>query len=101
MAGEKTNGGIVIPYSKTGDKSQDEVMPCLSLFRNIVQHSYISYSLEFDQILLQPFTYLLQVQGKQIRVKLSLAFDYWLIIPPKTLNIINDVVQMLHNASLL
>ena len=53
------------------------------------------------QILLQPFTYLLQVQGKQIRIKLSLAFDIWLHIPPETLKVINDVVQMLHNASLL
>ena len=53
------------------------------------------------QVLLQPFTYILQVQGKQIRVKLSLAFDYWLKIPPETLHLINDVVQMLHNASLL
>ncbi|EFX77392.1 hypothetical protein DAPPUDRAFT_305827 [Daphnia pulex] len=77
MAGEKSNGCATnIPYSKSGDRSQDE-------------------------ILLQPFTYLLQVQGKQIRVKLSLAFDYWLHINPEKLNIINDVVQMLHNASLL
>lgn len=26
MSGEKINGTIVIPYSKTGDRSQDEVM---------------------------------------------------------------------------
>jgi len=71
----KVNGSLV-PHSKTGDSSQDE-------------------------ILLQPFTYLLQVQGKQIRIKLSLAFDIWLHIPPETLKVINDVVQMLHNASLL
>jgi len=75
MDGIKLNGSVV-PHNKTGDKSQDE-------------------------ILLQPFTYLLQVQGKQIRVKLSLAFNIWLNIPQETLAIINDVVQMLHNASLL
>lgn len=75
MVEEKSNG-LQIPYSTSGDPSQDE-------------------------ILLQPFTYLLQVQGKQIRVKLSLAFDYWLNIPPDALKTINSIVQMLHNASLL
>lgn len=96
MSGEKINGTIIIPYSKSGDRSQDEVIP-YSFFA-ITCNLLSSFDL---QILLQPFTYLLQVQGKQIRVKLSLAFDYWLHIPPETLNIINDVVQMLHNASLL
>jgi len=75
MDGSKLNGSAV-RHSKTGDRSQDE-------------------------ILLQPFTYLLQVQGKQIRVKLSQAFNIWLNIPQETLTIINDVIQMLHNASLL
>lgn len=93
---EKRINGSVIPYSESGDRAQDEV--------RFSQNSLFSINIHYEmftQILLQPFTYLLQCQGKQIRVKLSLAFNYWLNIPPEKLGIINDVVQMLHNASLL
>ncbi|XP_025832654.1 geranylgeranyl pyrophosphate synthase [Agrilus planipennis] len=65
-----------IPYSKNGDKSQDEK-------------------------LLQPYTYLLQVPGKNIRAKLSKAFNYWLKVPADKLSAIDNIVQLLHNASLL
>jgi len=53
------------------------------------------------QKLLQPFTYIMQVPGKQIRAKLSHAFNYWLNVPSDKLAIIGDIVQMLHNSSLL
>lgn len=53
------------------------------------------------QKLLQPFTYILQVPGKQIRAKLAQAFDYWLKIPGDKLVVVGDIVQMLHNSSLL
>ncbi|XP_050520101.1 terpene synthase isoform X1 [Daktulosphaira vitifoliae] len=56
---------------------------------------------ETDEILLQPFTYIMQVPGKQIRAKLALAFNYWLKIPTDKLAVIGDIVQMLHNSSLL
>ncbi|KAK0169083.1 hypothetical protein PV327_002829 [Microctonus hyperodae] len=65
-----------VPYSETGDKEQDEK-------------------------LLQPFTYILQVPGKQIRVKLALAMNYWLKIPSEKIQAVGDITQMLHNASLL
>ncbi|XP_012283446.1 geranylgeranyl pyrophosphate synthase isoform X2 [Orussus abietinus] len=65
-----------VPYSKSGDKEQDE-------------------------ILLQPFTYILQVPGKQIRTKLAHAFNYWLKIPDDKLHAVGDITQMLHNSSLL
>ncbi|XP_067009248.2 terpene synthase-like [Anabrus simplex] len=68
--------GNGIPYSKSGDRDQDEK-------------------------LLQPFKYILQVPGKQIRAKLAHAFNYWLKIPCDKLNVVGDIVQMLHNASLL
>ena len=55
----------------------------------------------FLQKLLQPFTYILQVPGKQIRAKLALAFNYWLKVPADKLFVVGDIVQMLHNASLL
>lgn len=55
----------------------------------------------FFQKLLQPFTYILQVPGKQIRAKLSHAMNYWLKIPMEKLQAVGDITQMLHNSSLL
>lgn len=55
----------------------------------------------FDEILLQPFNYIEQVPGKQIRTKLTKAFNYWLNIPLDKCSEIGNIVQMLHNASLL
>ncbi|KAL7050897.1 hypothetical protein ACKWTF_004261 [Chironomus riparius] len=54
-----------------------------------------------DQTLLQPFHYIKQIPGKQIRSKLGLAFNYWLNIPIEKLAKISEIVQMLHNSSLL
>ncbi|XP_065350444.1 terpene synthase [Cloeon dipterum] len=65
-----------IPFSKSGDNDQDKK-------------------------LLQPFSYILQVPGKQIRAKLAHAFNYWLKIPDEKLFVVGDIVQMLHNSSLL
>uniref|UniRef100_A0A1B6KW37 Geranylgeranyl pyrophosphate synthase n=1 Tax=Graphocephala atropunctata TaxID=36148 RepID=A0A1B6KW37_9HEMI len=56
---------------------------------------------DLDEKLLQPFAYILQVPGKQIRAKLAHAFNYWLNIPADKLHIVGDIVQMLHNSSLL
>ncbi|XP_076169559.1 terpene synthase-like isoform X2 [Ptiloglossa arizonensis] len=65
-----------IPYSQCGDKEEDE-------------------------ILLEPFSYILQVPGKQIRTKLVRAFNYWLKIPQDKLLAVGDIVQILHTSSLL
>ncbi|CAG8645193.1 378_t:CDS:2 [Paraglomus brasilianum] len=54
-----------------------------------------------EEILLEPFTYLLAHPGKEIRSKLIEAFDYWLNVPTHQLGIIAKVVEMLHTASLL
>lgn len=54
-----------------------------------------------DKILLQPFHYIQRVPGKQIRTKLTKAFNYWLHIPLPKCHVIGEIVQMLHNASLL
>ncbi|XP_055913833.1 terpene synthase isoform X1 [Eupeodes corollae] len=56
---------------------------------------------EHDEILLQPFVYIQQIPGKQIRSKLARAFNHWLNIPMDKLHIIGEIVQMLHNSSLL
>lgn len=54
-----------------------------------------------EQILKEPYNYILQVPGKGVRLKLSQAFNYWMKIPEDKLEIIAEVTQMLHNASLL
>ncbi|XP_023023224.1 geranylgeranyl pyrophosphate synthase quemao isoform X1 [Leptinotarsa decemlineata] len=66
----------ILPFSKKNDKEQDEK-------------------------LLEPFDYILQVPGKNIRSKLSRAFNHWLNISEEKLNQITDIVQILHNSSLL
>lgn len=53
------------------------------------------------QKLLQPFKYILQVPGKQIRGKLANAFNYWLRVPADKLSVVVDIAQILHNSSLL
>ncbi|XP_037044778.1 geranylgeranyl pyrophosphate synthase isoform X2 [Bradysia coprophila] len=56
---------------------------------------------EQDGILLQPFVYIQQIPGKNVRAKLAIAFNYWLNIPDDKLKKIGEIVQMLHNSSLL
>ncbi|XP_043193433.1 geranylgeranyl pyrophosphate synthase-like [Amphibalanus amphitrite] len=54
-----------------------------------------------DKLLLQPFHYICQTPGKQIRSKLAQSFNYWMNVPEKKLSQIEEIVEMLHNASLL
>jgi len=54
-----------------------------------------------ENILMSPYKYICQIPGKQIRTKLSAAFNHWLQIPKEKLTIISEVIQMLHNASLM
>jgi geranylgeranyl diphosphate synthase type 3 len=44
---------------------------------------------------------LCQIKGKEVRTLLIKAFDQWLKVPAHELNVITEVVGMLHNASLL
>ncbi|KAM6494862.1 Isoprenoid synthase domain containing protein [Amanita muscaria] len=54
-----------------------------------------------ETALLEPFTYISSQKGKDIRRKLMEAFNTWLNVPAEQLKIIGDVVNMLHNASLM
>jgi len=54
-----------------------------------------------EKVLLEPYSYILQVPGKQVREKLIQAFNFWLRIPEDKLKVISEVVKMLHNSSLL
>ena len=57
-----------------------------------------SNSREQDKLLLEPFAYLLQVPGKNIRKKLLHAFNFWMKIPDETALKIGEIIQMLHNS---
>ncbi|ORX96145.1 geranylgeranyl pyrophosphate synthase [Basidiobolus meristosporus CBS 931.73] len=52
-------------------------------------------------ILLEPYNYLRQYPGKEIRTLLIDAFDHWLRVPQPELKVITKVIEMLHTASLL
>ncbi|KJE91883.1 geranylgeranyl pyrophosphate synthetase [Capsaspora owczarzaki ATCC 30864] len=54
-----------------------------------------------QKTLLEPYTYLTSVPGKEVRTILIRAFDQWMHIPTKELDEIKGIVQMLHSASLL
>lgn len=53
------------------------------------------------EVVLEPYNYLLQIPGKEIRTKLILAFNHWLGVAPNVVTEISGIVQMLHTASLL
>lgn len=54
-----------------------------------------------QQIIKEPYEYICQVKGKEVRLLLINAFDAWLHIPPEKKAEIGILTQMLHNASLL
>ncbi|CAG8953046.1 hypothetical protein HYFRA_00003240 [Hymenoscyphus fraxineus] len=60
-----------------------------------------SWSEPKEQILLGPYEYLFTQPGKDIRAQLIAAFNEYLDIPAESLEVINNVVGMLHTASLL
>ncbi len=70
------NSGNGIPYSRSNTKDQ-------------------------DALLLEPFAHLLQAPGKHVRKKLLVAFNKWMKVDEAIALKIGDIVQMLHNASLL
>ncbi|KNG87678.1 hypothetical protein ANOM_004115 [Aspergillus nomiae NRRL 13137] len=54
-----------------------------------------------EKIIWGPVDYLLKYPGKDIRRKFMQAFNEWLRIPEERLNIIAEIVGLLHTASLL
>jgi geranylgeranyl pyrophosphate synthase len=61
-----------------------------------VRHFYGS-----DAVLLEPYSYLREIPGKEIRSKLIDAFNRWLQIPENVLVEVKLIVQMLHTSSLM
>eukprot|EP01112_Ceratiomyxa_fruticulosa_P012036 TRINITY_DN3313_c0_g2_i1.p1 TRINITY_DN3313_c0_g2~~TRINITY_DN3313_c0_g2_i1.p1 ORF type:complete len:293 (-),score=54.31 TRINITY_DN3313_c0_g2_i1:145-1023(-) len=54
-----------------------------------------------DKQLLEPYTYLSEVPGKEVRSHLISSFNKWLGLNKDIMLKIREIVQMLHNASLL
>jgi geranylgeranyl diphosphate synthase type 3 len=51
--------------------------------------------------LLEPYSYITNTPGKDIRGVMIAAFNVWLQVPDDKLQVIVRVIGMLHNASLL
>ncbi|KAL5509033.1 hypothetical protein EMCRGX_G004314 [Ephydatia muelleri] len=58
-------------------------------------------SRSYEEILREPFVYICQVKGKEVRVKLIEAFNLWMKIPEEKRVEVQLITQMLHNASLM
>ncbi|KAG2129857.1 isoprenoid synthase domain-containing protein [Suillus bovinus] len=54
-----------------------------------------------ESLILEPYTYITSKPGEDIRTRLIEAFNIWLAVPSDQLEVIDHVVQMLHNASLM
>lgn len=89
---------------ETSQKEQDQVKIFKShYFIHLAYFTIFPHDFNFsqNQILLQTYTYIQELPGKNIRSKLSIAFNYWMNIPIEKLKAIGEIVQMLHNSSLL
>jgi geranylgeranyl diphosphate synthase type 3 len=54
-----------------------------------------------EDMLLEPYAYLKQIPGKDVRGHLIDCFQAWLLIPEEKVAAIKDIIDSLHNASLL
>jgi len=53
------------------------------------------------QKLLQPLAHILQVPGKQIRARISHAYNYWLKVPADKLIVVKEIAHMFHHSIVL
>eukprot|EP00039_Didymoeca_costata_P008039 m.107256 g.107256 ORF g.107256 m.107256 type:complete len:309 (+) comp13920_c0_seq2:133-1059(+) len=56
---------------------------------------------EVQQVLMEPFNYIAKIPGKGVRNILIQEFNKWMKIPSDKVEVIQEVIGMLHNASLL
>ncbi|CAF4203477.1 unnamed protein product, partial [Adineta steineri] len=84
-----SNGNITEDVSSQQTLHQEK-----SAFNSISSAKYMDK-------LLQPYDYLKSVPGKNFRTKLIHAFNYWLKASDEKLILIDDIIDKLHNASLL
>lgn len=74
-------------------------------FENLTNGHHLLHEPPWDQqkeqVLLDPYFYLLKHPGKDVRSLLIEAFDLYLKVPKTSLDVIKKVVAMLHTSSLL
>lgn len=75
--------------------------PLRSIGDELIYQKSATWSEEKEKILLGPYDYLYGHPGKDIRAQMIAAFNAWLKVPEKSLEVITRVVGMLHTASLL
>lgn len=59
------------------------------------------WSVNGEQVILQPYRYLTSLPGKGVRDQTIDALNVWLQVPIKSTLKIRNVVKMLHGASLM
>lgn len=70
-------------------------------YTRLINGTYEPWAPQKEKIILGPFEYLLGHPGKDVRSQLIGAFNEWLQVPEKSLEIITKAIGMLHTASLL
>ncbi|KAJ1957578.1 hypothetical protein IWQ62_005058 [Dispira parvispora] len=93
--------------SKVSTKSSNDTLPKASFEPKVMKNPLppspplSTHKKSSEEILLDPYNYLLANPGKSFRTKFIQAFDYWLQVPKADLEIITNVIDMLHTSSLL
>ncbi|KAL8284194.1 hypothetical protein RQP46_004943 [Phenoliferia psychrophenolica] len=59
------------------------------------------YDSFIDKVLVEPYTYLAAIPGKEVRSALIAAFNLWMNVAEADIAVVKKVVGMLHTASLL
>jgi len=68
--------------------------------REELPYSAINERLE-DDLLLEPYKHIISVPGKNVREKLMKGINLWMNVDAEKVSSILEIIQMLHNASLL
>ena len=93
---ESKNGG------ETCDEIQIVVGPWTEDSEQVCSRGALILSFVDDfQTITRPFDYVMSLPGKNFRTQILSAFNVWLQVDEKSYNIIDKVIGMLHNASLL
>lgn len=74
---------------------------CRNLYSFHPAQASISADGVTGQIVMAPFNYLMERPGKNFRRQVLAAFNVWLQVDEVSFNIVDRVIGMLHNASLL
>lgn len=64
-------------------------------------HGCPAWPAEKEATVLEPFSYLAATPGKDMRAQLIDAFNVWLRVPERSIEVVKQIVAQLHTASLL